>query len=79
MLYWVHIHPFSLAEEFRSFGCIFPLTPKGFASLEAKRKFRVPRVTSKFTDPLDKSIPSPSQQASEEGASPKLSVSDNRA
>lgn len=45
-----------------------------FASLEAKRKFRVPRVTSKFTDPLDKSIPSPSQQASEEGASPKLSM-----
>lgn len=29
----------------------FPLSPKGFASLQAKRRFRVPRINSKHPNP----------------------------
>lgn len=34
----------------------FPLPPKGFASLEAKRRFRVPRITPKHPDPTNESL-----------------------
>lgn len=46
----------------------FPLPPKGFASLEAKRIFRVPRSTSKHLNPKNENSSTAEQVTEEAGA-----------